>query len=45
MDNSTFFHFAWIMAKYKLLFYDLKSIVPICSQSLEIIEGWCARHS
>lgn len=40
MDNSTFFHLAWIMAKHKSLYYDLTSIVPICSQSMEIIEGW-----
>lgn len=28
------------MAKYKSLYYDFKSIVPICSQSMEIIKGW-----
>lgn len=28
------------MAKYKSLYYDLKSTVPICSQSMGIIKGW-----
>lgn len=33
------FHFLWVMTKFKGLLI-LKSIVPICSQTMERIELW-----